>query len=174
MKKNKIEIEIDAISNQIMTIGMTNNDYESEKLLREQYLEILKREEIYWKDTTRELWIVDGDLNTKFFHASSKARRINNKIFSIKDDNGYLKTSVKDTEKSSIDYFTNLLGNGNLDNNSTFPLIIKVIKTLITNEDCEMLQAPYTLEEIKCATFSLHPHKGNGPDGMTAKFFQNC
>lgn len=92
MEKNKIETEIETISNWIMTIGMTNSDYESEKLLREQYLEILKREEIYWKDKSRELWIVDGDLNTKFFHNSSKARRINNKICSIKDDNSNLKT----------------------------------------------------------------------------------
>lgn len=83
---------MEAISNWIMTISMTNSDYEFEKLLRGQYLEILKREEIYWKDKSRELWIVDGDLNTKFFYASSEARRISNKICSIKDDNGNLKT----------------------------------------------------------------------------------
>lgn len=80
---------------------------------------------------------------------------------------------MKDIEQSAINYFIDLLGNGNLDNNSTYPLIAEVIETLITKEDCEMLQALYTLEEIKCATSSLHPHKVPKPDCMTTKFFQN-
>lgn len=40
--------------------------------------------------------------------------------------------------------------------------------------DREMLLAPYTLEEVRVATFALQPNKAPGPDGMNAEFFKRC
>ncbi|XP_059076685.1 uncharacterized protein LOC131875959 [Cryptomeria japonica] len=107
-EKTRLEEEMETISNRVMVDGMTNFDNELEKKLKEQYGEILKREETYWKDKSRELWIADGDLNTKLFHASSKARRAKNKISAIKDEQGSLKTSEKEIEQAALDYFIGL------------------------------------------------------------------
>lgn len=41
-------------------------------------------------------------------------------------------------------------------------------------EEAKILCEPYSLEEVKRATFELHPHKAPGPDGMKAKFYQKC
>ncbi|XP_057853082.2 uncharacterized protein LOC131063316 [Cryptomeria japonica] len=174
VEKTRIEEELEDISNHVMAMGMTNKEFKAEELLKDQYSEILKRDELYWKEKSRELWIADGELNTKKFNASSKAKRLNNKIGSIKDGNGNVCTLQKDIEQSAIDYFTGLLGSGNIDTNSTYSLIDEVIETLLTDEDCAMLQAPSTLEDIKNATFSLHPHKAPGPNGITAECFQKC
>lgn len=50
--------------------------------------EILHREEIYWRQNSQELWLQEGDHDTKYFHASAKMRRENNLIILIKDPSG--------------------------------------------------------------------------------------
>ncbi|XP_059067892.1 uncharacterized protein LOC131858612 [Cryptomeria japonica] len=109
-KKIQIEEELDALGDLVMNHSMTNTEFELEKSLKDQYAEILKREETYWKEKSRELWITDGDLNTKFLHAFSKARRIYNRIDSIKDESGSMKRSTKDIEIAALDYFIGILG----------------------------------------------------------------
>ncbi|XP_059073755.1 uncharacterized protein LOC131029339 [Cryptomeria japonica] len=110
VEKSRIKDELEEIGNQVMRFSMTNVELELEKKLKTQYMEILKREELYWKDKARELWIAEGDLNTKFIHASSKARRINNKICSIKYENGILKNSANDIELIALKYYMDILG----------------------------------------------------------------
>ncbi|XP_057868557.2 uncharacterized protein LOC131075702 [Cryptomeria japonica] len=173
VEKSKIEDELEEIGNRVMRFSMTNVELELEKKLKTQYMEILKWEELYWKDKTRELWIVEGDLNTKFIHASSKAKRINNKIFAIKDENGILKTEANGIELISLRYYMDILG-GIEHESCLIPMIEEVINPQISSSDCDMSLAPYSLEEIKHAIFSFHPQKAPGPDGITIELFQKC
>ncbi|XP_059074835.1 uncharacterized protein LOC131874904 [Cryptomeria japonica] len=171
-EKSRIEKKLEEISSKVMQFGMTNEEFELEKELKTQYLEILKREELYWKDKSRELCIFEGDLNTKCFHASSKARRINNRICSIKDKNGKLKNSDTELERIALEYFEEIMGSSKEGNSGTPSIIEEVIDPPISSSDSDMLVAPYSLEEIKKVTFALHPHKAPGPDGITTKLFQ--
>ncbi|XP_010445291.1 PREDICTED: uncharacterized protein LOC104727934 [Camelina sativa] len=56
--------------------------------LRRQLNQAYKDEETHWKLKSRNKWLNEGDRNTKYFHASSKARKSRNRIKSILDDNG--------------------------------------------------------------------------------------
>lgn len=45
-------------------------------------------EETYWKQKSRNQWMLEGDRNTSFFHARTKTRFSKNRIMSIKDEHG--------------------------------------------------------------------------------------
>ncbi|XP_059451122.1 uncharacterized protein LOC132181913 [Corylus avellana] len=59
-----------------------------EVVLQESLQEHLLREEVLWKQKSRELWLTCTDLNSKFFHASTACRRRYNSISSLKAYDG--------------------------------------------------------------------------------------
>lgn len=38
------------------------------------------QEESFWKQKSRNIWLLEGDVNTKFFHAQTQQRRARNKM----------------------------------------------------------------------------------------------
>ena len=50
--------------------------------------EWLRRNEAFWIQKSRELWLKDGDKNSRFFHLSTVIRRKRNSIDAIKNDFG--------------------------------------------------------------------------------------
>ncbi|RYR01851.1 hypothetical protein Ahy_B06g080712 [Arachis hypogaea] len=56
--------------------------------LWEEYEEIMAQEELLWYQKSCCNWLEFGDRNTKFFHASTMARRRRNRIEALQDDNG--------------------------------------------------------------------------------------
>ena len=48
----------------------------------------LARTEVLWKQKSRELWLKEGDRNTKIFHLSTIIRRRRNHIDAIKYEDG--------------------------------------------------------------------------------------
>ncbi|XP_075659200.1 uncharacterized protein LOC142629097 [Castanea sativa] len=59
-----------------------------EEALQLELSEWLMRSEILWKQKSRELWLKEGDKNTKFFHLSTIIRRRRNSIDAIKSEEG--------------------------------------------------------------------------------------
>lgn len=49
---------------------------------------LLAQEEIYWKQLSKQLWLKEGDQNTKYFHKFASCKRRNNYLPRLRDQNG--------------------------------------------------------------------------------------
>jgi hypothetical protein len=81
----------------------TRENLELEASLCLELEEWLEKEEIKWKKKSRELWLREGDHNSRFFHLSTIIRRRSNRINEIKLEDGTWLNNREDIGK----YFTN-------------------------------------------------------------------
>ena len=82
----------------------------SQKNLQLQWEELCAREEMYSRQKSRELWLQEGDRNTKKFHTSAKQKRVNSTIFHIKDTtSGDLLSNENLIRNEGVNFFINLL-----------------------------------------------------------------
>lgn len=65
-------------------------------------------EEEYWKEKSRDSWMLSGDRNTKFFHALVKAARGKKRIEKLLDVNGLVQKSEASTGEVVVAYFQEL------------------------------------------------------------------
>lgn len=50
---------------------------------RWEYLCLLDKQEVYWKQRSKQLWLQEGDKNTRFFHRYASNRKKKNKLDKI-------------------------------------------------------------------------------------------
>lgn len=130
--------------------------------------ELLKREEILWRDKVKSRWIAEGDANTRFFHLSTIIHRRYNSINSILLANNIWLTNRQDIGLAFQSYYTTLFTSCE----PTFPDDFQtLIHPCISIEENNSLLSIPTEEEIQTAIFSMGSNTSPGPDGMTTNFY---
>ncbi|RYR04937.1 hypothetical protein Ahy_B06g084751 [Arachis hypogaea] len=76
-----------------------------EAKLNEELEDILDKEEVLWMQKSRDLWVVDGDRNTRYYHTRTVIRRRRNKILKLKDQQGDWIEKDEDLKRHAIDFF---------------------------------------------------------------------
>ena len=90
------QVRINRLMQSIMEVQkrhLSEENSRTEEALQSKLTEWLTRSEILWKQKSRELWLKEGDRNTKFFHLSTIIRRRRNNIDAIKSEEGLWVTS---------------------------------------------------------------------------------
>ncbi|KAL8171561.1 LOW QUALITY PROTEIN: hypothetical protein V2J09_023365 [Rumex salicifolius] len=80
-------------------------------LQQELYCELekmLEEEELIWFQKARDKWILFGDNNTKYFHASTIVRRRRNRVEALQDGNGDWVTDQTDLEDMAVNFYSSL------------------------------------------------------------------
>ena len=88
---------------QIQSLEATKENLELEALLNLELDEWLAREDLKWKQKSREIWIREGERNTRFFHLSTLIRRRRNCIQEIKLEDGSCINDGEDIQKYFIE-----------------------------------------------------------------------
>lgn len=131
-----------------------------EEELQVELSEWLLRSEILWKQKSRELWLKEGDRNTKFFHLSTIIRRRQNNIDAIKTEEGCWVTNSNQIRQLFYSSFKSLFTeecvnfSEHLDN---------LLTSCITEEENSMLKKVPTREEIKETLFQMPNLKSSWP-----------
>ena len=105
---------------------------------------------------SRELWVKEGDRNSRFFHLSTIIRKQRNCISEIQN---YFLEKFSSFFSSSLPLFPE-----NLEN---------LIEPCVTDqENLELCKIP-TREEIKKVVFGMKSLKAPGPNGFPALFYKH-
>ena len=86
-----------------------------------------------------------GDLNTKFYHALTKERRVRNRIVGLHDEDGHWITEEKGVEKVAVDYFVGLFSTTSP---TEFDDFLDEITPSITHQTNQRLLRMATEEEV--------------------------
>ena len=140
MKTRIIAIEKEIEKQQHSSPSQENLEKEANLLLELE--EWQAREDIKWKQKSRELWLKEGDHNSKFFHASTIIRRRKNNIAEIKLENGNYIYEKENIEKYFEKHFQEL-------SNSSTPNFPRDLENLISpciepEENEDLIRIPST------------------------------
>ena len=166
--KNIIK-EIEDKIKMLQDMAPTKENLELEASLNIELNDWMEREELKWKQKSRELWLKEGDRNSKFFHLSTLIRRRRNLIAEIQLDNGHWIHDRKDIE----DYFANHFKEVFLSSSPTFPQDLEGLMEpcISIAENLSLSQIP-NAKEIKDVVWEMNDMKAPGPDGLPRIFFK--
>nr|POE91951.1 hypothetical protein CFP56_33154 [Quercus suber] len=124
----------------------TKENLELEASLNLELDDWLTKEELRWKQKSRELWLKEGDRNSRFFHLSTLNRRRRNRISEIKLEDGSWINNIADIQ----DYFERNFSSLYQSSNPHIPRELEnLIDSCISDEDnAELCRIP-SRDEIR-------------------------
>ncbi|XP_074374021.1 uncharacterized protein LOC141714399 [Apium graveolens] len=136
--------------------------------VRWEFLNLLEKQEVYWKQRAKQHWLREGDKNTRFFHRFASTRRKNNKLERIKNAEGEWQETKEGVHGVITEYFTDLFQARNVDGClSEYEQV-----NILSDEENRELIADISVTEVKTVVFSMHADKASGPDGFNPAFYQ--
>lgn len=136
--------------------------------VRWEYMCLLEKQEIYWKQRAKQFWLREGDKNTRFFHKFASGRKEHNSIKKLKDTNGVWKESDEEIQETITEYFEQIFQTSGVNEGLSDG---ERVRTISADQNDSLLM-PVTSEEVKSALFSMYPEKAPGIDGLNPGFFQ--
>ena len=105
-------------------------------------------------------------------HPSLKARRIQNQIYNIQDEQGNWQDTLEKVTKAFLEYYNKLLGSNVTNRRALIPQLVQT-GPLLTEEHKNILNALYTEVENKSALFSIPRCKALRPDGFRSYYYKD-
>lgn len=136
---------------------------------RNKLEDLLLHEEEYWKQRAKSFWLLEGDSNSRFFHAYATSRKKKNNLTYLKDDNDEMVTDHDNMCTVVKEYFVKLFGQAANVQESNYI----TAEAVISDVQNKRLEKEFTFEEFSTALKQMHPDKSAGPDGLNPAFYQH-
>ncbi|XP_074360858.1 uncharacterized protein LOC141701117 [Apium graveolens] len=166
----EMKVQIGKYRKEMQHYRSTRDTFEIQKYdaARWQFMRLLEKQEIFWRQRAKQFWLREGDRNSSFFHKYATTRKEHNKIKKLKDKHGEWKEENAEIQEVITEYFTELFSSVKdsmrLSPRIKFPVISDIQK--------EKLVTPIADEEVKAAVFAMHSDKSPGIDSLNPGFYQ--
>jgi hypothetical protein len=169
-KKAALAEEYNKLDEEAESTGLSSQDLKRLKEVAEELSRIWSLEEIKARQRSRDRDIVEGDRNTAYFQAIANQRNRKKKVCSLMAPNGLVEDQMG-MLKIAADYYKNLFA---LEVGEEVRLGGEFGEEddLVTHEENNFLDAPFSEEEIKEAMFNSYSDGAPGPDGLPFLFYQ--
>ena len=127
------------------------------------------REEISWRQKSRELWLKEGDNNTRFFHRMANAHSKRNWLSKLKV-NGCWHSEENDLKNSVVGAFQKLYS----EEGEWRPCVEGLSFMRLASNEAEGLEIPFSEGEVFSALSDLGKDKALDSDGFTMAFWLFC
>lgn len=173
VKKLFLENNLASLNERVIEVGMDEMACAKEKELNSIYKEILAREEVFWRQKSRETWLRNGDQNMKFFHKSVKARHARNRIFFIFDGQGRLLTTADHINKEAVNFFKNMFLNNSIPLEGSLDLLDRILRILTEGHNSRLMLS-VSKDEVRSTLFNLRGIKPRDQMVFQLSFFRSC
>jgi hypothetical protein len=152
---------------------LANDDYDpthlNSKELVKKFWDELRTKDSLIRQKSRSQWIQEGDANSRFFHASIKARRRRNQIVSLMKGADMIQ-GVQEIKSGAKNHFSQHFS----EEWSNRPFLEGITFPSISSDDNVALLEPFHEEEIRETIWSCDGNKSPGPDGFNLNFLKAC
>uniref|UniRef100_A0A803QCP7 Reverse transcriptase n=1 Tax=Cannabis sativa TaxID=3483 RepID=A0A803QCP7_CANSA len=132
---------------------------------------VLHKEEKFWKQRSRAIWLKEGDKNTKLFHRKASNRKAKNTIKGLVDERLNWVTVNRHMGKVACDYFKNLFTSNRATDEELLEFQ-RIVPHCIPRSTNEKLLEPFTTEDVFKVMRDVLPKKAPGSDGLPSLFYR--
>nr|GEY26311.1 RNA-directed DNA polymerase, eukaryota [Tanacetum cinerariifolium] len=153
---------------QIIDEGLASDEDKSSRISKLQELDYFeKMNSLDLMQKERVKWEVGGDENSKFFHGLIKSRRKSKLIHGIMHEGVWL-SDLKDIKEAFLNFYKKKFSCH--DSQVSFPSFMPTHH--LNTYDQDLLEAVFSMEEIKTAVWDCGSNKAPGPDGYSFFFIK--
>lgn len=149
--------------------GLTQQNIDREQVLRFKLERLEEQHDLFWRQRAHANWLEKGDRNTSYFHAYATERKRKSTIKKLKGEDGVEVEGEEGLKALVSNYFSSLftpvIG-------TNIEEVIQHINPCVSPQMNEILDAEFTVEEIRNALDSIGDLKAPGSDGMPAVFYK--
>ncbi|CAN0856996.1 LINE-1 retrotransposable element ORF2 protein [Linum grandiflorum] len=172
-----IETQVTEVSNKIFELDtkeednfLTDDERIYRCLLKNKLDELWRREEVSWRQKSKNLWLKEGDKNTSFFHRCANERNRRNWIDRIAIG-GQIFVGHSEVAGAIANHFKRFFEDIMADSHP-FPYDLDF--RIIASNAADSLTGLFSEAEILHAINSSEGDKAPGPDGFNLTFFKTC
>lgn len=164
-KINDIRVQIAANQSSPPTADSLQKD----KALQDSLDGLLLKEQILWRDKAKELWLEEGDQNSRYFHVSTIIRRRKNHIAHLLNRDHVAVTDCDEIGQVFVDFYKDLFSSSN---HVIPPTLVALFPDPLSTQNVRGIADIPSPEEIQQAVFSMSNGKSPGSNGMSPLFFK--
>ena len=138
-------------------------------VLRDEIQKLKTREELMWKQRSRNMWLKEGDRNTRYFCCRANQRNRHNLILGLEDETGNWVEVEGQMGRVVQDYFESMFTSSNP---SGFDEILEGMQPATFDASPLRLDCDFQAEEVHTALKQMAPLTAPSLDGMSPIFYK--